>query len=99
MAEHSEATFAERLESACPELHSDVAQRIGHPGTVTVWDDIGRYVGFMGVELWKHLLTVEGETRRLREALTEITDYAAWQSAPNGADAERIAEIARRALA
>lgn len=46
------------LESPCPELRSSAAGAIGREGMVTIWDDQGRYLGCMGVELWKNLLTV-----------------------------------------
>jgi hypothetical protein len=46
------------LESPRPELRASAAEAIGREGMVTVWDDQGRYLGCMGVELWKHLLTV-----------------------------------------
>jgi hypothetical protein len=49
------------LESPHPEIRSEPAERLGREGMVTVWDDLGRYVGCMGVELWKHLLSVESE--------------------------------------
>lgn len=46
------------LESPRPELRASAAKAIGREGMVTIWDDQGRYLGSMGVELWKHLLTV-----------------------------------------
>jgi hypothetical protein len=50
-------TAAQTLESAYPEYRSTPAELLGREGMVTVWDDEGRYVGCMGVELWRHLLT------------------------------------------
>jgi len=47
------------LASPHPEIQSDVAERLGREGMVTVWDEHGRIVGCMGVELWKLLLTTE----------------------------------------
>ena len=49
------------LESPRPELYASAAEAIGGEGMVTVWDDQGRYLGCMGVELWKHLLTVSDD--------------------------------------
>lgn len=48
---------AAQPESAHPEYRSEPAELLGREGMVTVWDDEGRYVGCMGVELWKALLT------------------------------------------
>lgn len=50
---------ANRLESPHPEIRCEPVERLGRPGMVTVWDEHGRIVGCMGVELWKALLTVE----------------------------------------
>jgi hypothetical protein len=57
VAAHTES----RLESALHQYRSDPAELLGREGMVTVWDDLGRYVGCMGVELWRHLLTVEAK--------------------------------------
>ena len=39
-----------------PELWSSAAECIGREGIVTVWDSRGRYLGCMGVQMWKQLL-------------------------------------------
>lgn len=49
------------LESSRPQLWSSAAEGIGREGIVTVWDEQGRYVGCMGVELWRWLLTPEAD--------------------------------------
>lgn len=37
-------------------FRSIAAETIGREGVVTVWDDNGRYLGCMGVNLWRALL-------------------------------------------
>ena len=59
-ADRSAATTESRLDSALPQYRSEPAELIGREGMVTVWDDLGRYVGCMGVNLWRHLLIVGG---------------------------------------
>ena len=65
-------------------IRSEPAERLGREGLVTVWDEHGRIVGCMGVELWLHLLSVEG----MRKALTYYAEGRIWDSG----------EIAREAL-
>lgn len=45
------------LESLAPEYHSEPAELLGARGMVTVWDEHGRYVGCLGADAWKFLLT------------------------------------------
>ena len=40
---------------------SAAADALGREGSVTVWDDHGHYVGCLGADLWRWLLTVESE--------------------------------------
>lgn len=54
------ASTESRLDSTLPQYRSEPAELLGREGMVTVWDDLGRYVGCMGVNLWRHLLTVSG---------------------------------------
>lgn len=63
MAEHRNESSAAQghLSSAHPAVRSEAAERLGREGFVTVWDEQGRYVGCMGVELWRYLLTVEAK--------------------------------------
>src|ERR1700752_706730 len=54
-----------REESEIPVRHNaasadPVFGGVGREGMVTVWDAEGRYVGCMGVNLWRDLLTVSG---------------------------------------
>ena len=51
----------EFLGTPCPEIRSESAERFGYPGMVTVWDEHGRIVGCMGVELWRALLIARVE--------------------------------------
>lgn len=48
---------------------ADKRQGIGSEGMVSVWDDEGRYVGCMGINLWRALVqsqqaTTAEDTRR-----------------------------------
>lgn len=47
------------LPSPRPELRDELAERLGREGMLTVFDEYGRFIGCMGVELWKALLTME----------------------------------------
>lgn len=71
MSEHNETQFAEDpLDSAHPEIHSSAADHkggLGSPGMVTVWDHEGRYVGCMGSQTWRWLLSINGSARYRRE--------------------------------
>ena len=69
------------LYSALPEYRDTAAEFVGRAGMVTVWDDAGRYVGCMGVNLWRHLLSVSGGPV---DAAPSWDDLTAWRSAPNG---------------
>ena len=57
----SEVSAATVLESPRPEIRSEPAERLGREGMVTVWDEHGRIVGCMGIELWRALLAARVE--------------------------------------
>lgn len=56
MASPSETDRDWLMESPRPDLRSSAAEGIAREGMVTVWDELGRYLGCMGVETWKQLL-------------------------------------------
>jgi hypothetical protein len=50
-------TLPESNPSSSPEaIRSSGAEYLGREGIVTVWDHNGRYVGYLGVNLWQALL-------------------------------------------
>jgi hypothetical protein len=59
--QRNESSAASSFESAHPEIRSEPADRLGRESMVTVWDHEGRYVGCMGVELWRDLLDRDGD--------------------------------------
>lgn len=59
---------------------------IGHEGMVTVWDEHGRYVGCMGIEVWKQMLSARKERpdEEARAAESLLRDFAEYLGGERG---------------